>query len=120
GKIVPQLIQFGIGRRDHVRIESGALNFSFPLVAEKIVAGCERQRDQSQDDRDRPKQDRLFSQRDVDRKIGNCSEISNSAEKRRCDELYRHRLERPVVEEIKRPKKQKLQGQRKRQSKKAS
>ena len=50
-----QVIQFRIGRRDQIGIESGLLNFAFPLVTEQLVAWDERQCDQSQDYRDAPK-----------------------------------------------------------------
>ena len=104
-KIVAQIIQFRIGRRDQVGIEPGMLNFAFPLVAEKLITRDKRQRDQSQDYRERPKQNRLVSWRNVDFKIGNCGKISSATEKCGRDELYRHRFERPIVEEIQRGKK---------------
>jgi len=59
-KIMTQIIQFRIGWCDQVRVEPSVLNFAFPLISEKLVAWDERQRDQSQDYRDAPKQDRLF------------------------------------------------------------
>ena len=101
-----------IGRRDEIGIQSGVLNFAFPLVADKIVARRKWERDQSQDYRNAPKQDRLFSQRDVDRKIRNCGQIGRAAEKRGRDKLYRHRLKRPIIEQIERGKKDQLQHQR--------
>ena len=109
-KIPAQLIQLGIGRRNQIRIETGMLNFAFPLVAKKIVSRNEWQRDQTQNDRKRPKQDRLLSQCDVDlvrhretvlcRKVGNRREIRYSAKKCRSDKIHRHSLKRPVIEEI--------------------
>ena len=50
-----QAIQFRIARRDDVGIESGVLDFAFPLVTEKLVARDERQCDQPQDYRGAPK-----------------------------------------------------------------
>src|SRR6202043_252664 len=93
-------------------MQSGVLNFAFPLVAEKIVTGRKWKRDQSQDYRHTPKQDRLVSERDDERKIGNCGQIRHATEKCGRDELYRHRFKRPIIEEIERGKKDKLQHQR--------
>ena len=48
-------VQLRIRQRNQIRIKSGALDFFFPLIANKIVTREERQNKQSQDDGDSQK-----------------------------------------------------------------
>src|ERR1700719_1068495 len=99
-KVVTQIIQLRIGRRDQVRIESSQLNFAFPLMANEIVGWGKWHRDQSQNYRDTPENHCLAQNVDPWRKMRNRREEGYSTGTGRSHKTDWHLLKRPVIKQI--------------------
>src|SRR5690242_314171 len=99
-EFAPQSVQFGIGRRNSIRIKARLLDFAVPLITNQIVRGRERKRDQAQDYGDAPKYNRLPANTELRRKVRNCREKSDAGGKCGPDEGHWHLLKRPVVKKI--------------------
>jgi hypothetical protein len=100
GEVVTQVIQLRIRWRDDIRIKSSQLRLAFPLVTGEIVGRRKRQRNQSQNYRDAPKDYRLAPEVNLWREMRKRREESDSAGERRSDKADGHLLERPVVKKI--------------------
>src|SRR5438270_2577612 len=79
GKFRADGFELRIVRRVDVGIESGLLDFSFPLITPEIVAGLERQSDQTQSDHDRPENSFLRASAELRGETGDCGEIRDAA-----------------------------------------
>src|SRR5438270_13729610 len=82
GKFRADGFELRIVRRVDVRIESSLLDFSFPLVTPEIVAGLERQRDQTQSDHDPPENSFLRGSAELRGNTGDRREIRDTSHQR--------------------------------------
>src|SRR5688572_27593296 len=96
GKLGANRLQLRIIRRMDVRIETSLLDFSFPLVAPKIISRFQRQHDQPQDDRDAPEDRALPPKTDTRGKVRDGNKVGDPTQHPGGDEFYGHFLELPV------------------------
>ena len=99
-KIGARLLQSWIIRREHIRVKTCLLDFSFPLITPEIVTRGKRQREKPQKNRHAPKPRSLLTQACATRVKRSCHQITNAGERTSSSKLNRHRLKPPVVKKI--------------------